>query len=151
VKKRIIDSDDDEPVKPVSNTKSEQPMKDDDGQFRRPITRNTADSSDSPPSKKPKTTNGTKSSTDSKKPASVKAKDAKPIASIFAKPVKKEVAPEKSESPVKDDFDEEGEDELDDEAEDEQEGEAAVKLYVLASLVARNKPGSPAGFLSCLL
>jgi DNA ligase-1 len=60
-------------------------------------------------------------------------KDDKPIASIFAKPVKKEKQPEAEadhddrDSPEKD-GDYEGEEELDDEAEDEQEEEAAVKL-----------------------
>lgn len=60
--------------------------------------------------------------------------EAKPIASIFAKPLKKEKVEEPMEerhSPVKDDM--EGEDEIDDESEDEQEEEAAVKLCVQSS------------------
>ena len=58
------------------------------------------------------------------------------MASIFAKPVKKEPLKveekEAASSPEKRDDDyEEGEEELDDEAEDEQEEEAAVKLWVM--------------------
>lgn len=55
--------------------------------------------------------------------------EVKPVASIFAKPVKKEKVEEQSEreSAMKED---EGEEELDDESEDEEEEEAAVKLYV---------------------
>lgn len=90
---------------------------------------------ESPPSKKAKLAKDPKPSTatEAKKPnppTAAKGKDNKPIASIFAKPVKKEPVVEKSESPDKDDEEEEGEDELESEVEDEQEGEAAVKLYV---------------------
>lgn len=59
-------------------------------------------------------------------------KDDKPIASIFAKPVKKKPSVPETENDDRDspekDGDYEGEEELDDEAEDEQEEEAAVKL-----------------------
>ena len=55
--------------------------------------------------------------------------EGKSVASIFAKPVKKEKVEEQGEreSAMKED---EGEEELDDESEDEEEEEAAVKLYV---------------------
>ncbi|KAK1922099.1 putative DNA ligase [Papiliotrema laurentii] len=116
----------------------------------------TLDSLFSPPSKpKPKPVEGDKAG--SSKPSSKtsvgekkstdKPKADKPIASIFAKPVKKEKekskveeeeAPSSSENGKDDDY--EGEEELDDEAEEEQEEEAAVKL---ASIFTRNQKEVP--------
>jgi hypothetical protein len=60
-----------------------------------------------------------------KKPAS----NGKPLASIFAKPAKKEEPVDEDKAFINDD--EEGEDEISDEELEEQEEKAAVKLWVL--------------------
>lgn len=70
------------------------------------------------------------------------ASNGKPIASIFAKPVKKEVKEEYDDDDfiVHGDNDEEGEDELSDEELDAQEGKAASKL---ASIFTKNYKSVP--------
>ncbi|KLT45696.1 putative DNA ligase [Cutaneotrichosporon oleaginosum] len=143
--KRVIESDDDEPVSPKKSNGSNvisPPAKKAkvNADFFKPKSKQ-ARSASPEKSPSPKKEAKPEAKSESKKEAEVgkreedkkvekrPAANGKPLASIFAKPAKKEEPEDNDEAFINDD--EEGEDELSDEELEEQEEKAAVKLAAI--------------------